>query len=177
MKILSCLGLAALALGGSLGLGACAGAKAAPEDAVDDVPKSVTSLVDASSVVGACPDSKSMNARAATNAITIPASVLDRWHGPAVIQSGDVIPRNALEGLALHKVDVHLTKDFKIAGTSRVQLIAEVFNLLNHANYGAYNTTLSATVPATTALFGTPNQNGGNAYVPRMAQLGFKLVF
>ena len=71
MKISSCLGLAALALGGSLGLGACAGAKAAPaeEDTVDDVPKSVTSLVDASSVVSACPDNKSMNARAATNAI------------------------------------------------------------------------------------------------------------
>jgi hypothetical protein len=71
MKTLSFLGLAALALGGSLGLGACAGAKAAPmdEDAVDDVPKSVTSLVNASSVVSACPDSKSMNARAASNAI------------------------------------------------------------------------------------------------------------
>lgn len=70
MKTLSCLGLAVLALGGSLGLGACAGAKAHPaEDAVDDVPKTTTSLVNASSTVSACPDSKSMNARAATNAI------------------------------------------------------------------------------------------------------------
>ena len=33
-------------------------------------------------------------------AITIPASVLDRWDGPAVINSGDTIPRNALEGSA-----------------------------------------------------------------------------
>jgi hypothetical protein len=63
MKTLISLGLTAL----SLGLGACGGAKAAP--AVDDVPRSVTSLVEASSVVSACPDSKSMNARAATNAI------------------------------------------------------------------------------------------------------------
>jgi hypothetical protein len=113
----------------------------------------------------------------ATSAITIPASVLDRWHGPAVIQSGDVIPRNALEGLALHKVDLHLTKDVRLAGTSRLQLVAEVFNMFNHANYGAYNTALSATNPATTALFGTPNATGGTAYVPRMAQLGFKLLF
>jgi hypothetical protein len=114
---------------------------------------------------------------AATNAITIPASVLDRWNGPAVINSGDVTPRNALEGLPLHKVDLHVTKDIKLAGTARVQLVAEVFNLFNHANYGSYNTSLSATSAATTALFGTPNQNNGTAYVSRQGQLGFKVAF
>jgi hypothetical protein len=71
MKTLSLLALVVLSLGGSLGLGACGGAKVEPasEEAVDDVPRSVTSLVNASSVVGACPDGKRMNARAATNAI------------------------------------------------------------------------------------------------------------
>jgi Carboxypeptidase regulatory-like domain len=113
----------------------------------------------------------------ATNAIVIPAAVLDRWTGPAVINSGDVIPRNALGGLPLHKVDVHLTKDIKLAGSTRVQLVAEVFNLFNHANYGSYNTSLSATSAATTALFGTPNQNTGTAFVSRQAQLGFKVAF
>jgi carboxypeptidase family protein len=114
---------------------------------------------------------------AATNAITIPAAVVDRWDGPAVINSGDVIPRNALAGLPLHKVDLHVTKDFKLGGSSHVQLVGEVFNVFNHANYGSYNTTLSATAPATTALFGTPNQNTGTAYVSRQAQLGFKVAF
>jgi len=103
--------------------------------------------------------------------------VLDRWDGPAVINSGDVIPRNALGGLPLHKVDLHVTKDIRLARTTRVQLVAEVFNLFNHANYGSYNTTLSATSAATTALFGTPNQNPGTAFVSRQAQLGFKLAF
>jgi hypothetical protein len=112
-----------------------------------------------------------------TTAIVIPASVLDRWDGPAVINSGDTIARNALEGLPLHKVDVHLTKDIKISGATRVQLVAEVFNLFNHGNYGSYNTSLSATSAATTALFGTPNQNTGTAFVSRQAQLGFKLAF
>jgi carboxypeptidase family protein len=113
----------------------------------------------------------------ATGAITIPAAVLDRWNGPAVIQSGDVIPRNALEGLPLHKVDFHLTKDIRLKGSSRIQLVAEVFNLFNHGNFGSYNTTLSATAPNTTALFGTPNQNSGTAYVSRQGQLGFKVAF
>jgi len=114
---------------------------------------------------------------AATNAITIPAAVLDRWNGPAVIESGAVLPRNALAGLPLHKVDLHLTKDVELGGTARIQLVGEVFNVFNHANYGSYNVSLSATAPATTALFGSPNQNNGTAYVPRQAQLGFKIAF
>jgi len=114
---------------------------------------------------------------AATLPIVIPQAVLDRWHGPAVIDSGTVIPRNALEGLSLHKVDVRLTKSITLTGSKRVELVAELFNVFNHANYGSYNTALSATAPATTALFGTPNQNTGTAYVPRQGQLGFKFSF
>ena len=41
------------------------------------------------------------------------------FHG----RPGDVIPRNALEGLALHKVDFHLTKDIRLPGSARVQLV------------------------------------------------------
>ena len=113
----------------------------------------------------------------ASPAITIPAAVLDRWDGPAVINSGDVIPRNALSGLPLHKVDLHITKDIRLGGSAKVQLVAEVFNLFNHGNFGSYNTSLSPTAAATTALFGTPNQNTGTAYVSRQGQLGFKIQF
>ena len=112
-----------------------------------------------------------------TNAITVPAAVLDRWYGPAVINSGDVIPRNALQGLPLHKVDVHVTKDITLGGSLKAQLIGEVFNLFNHGNFGSYNMTLSATAPATTALFGTPSQNTGTAYVSRQGQVGFRVRF
>jgi len=115
--------------------------------------------------------------RGPTNAIVIPTAVLDRWDGPAVINSGDVIPRNALSGLPLHKVDLHVTKDIRLGGTAKVQLVAEVFNLFNHGNFGSYNTSLSPTSAATTALFGTPNQNTGTAYVSRQGQLGFKVQF
>ena len=49
------------------------------------------------------------------------------------------------QGLPLHKVDLHLTKDIKLGGTAKVQLVAEVFNLFNHGNFGSYNTSLSPT--------------------------------
>ncbi len=109
--------------------------------------------------------------------IVIPAAVADRFDGPTTITSGMVIPRNALKGLPLHKVDLRVTEDLRLGGTRKVTLIAEVFNLFNHANYGSYATALSATNPTTTAAFGRPQQIDGNAFVPREAQLGFRVAF
>jgi hypothetical protein len=114
---------------------------------------------------------------AAAPTIVIPAAVADRFDGPTTITSGMVIPRNALAGLPLSKVDLRVTKDIKIAGTLKASLIGEIYNLFNRANYGSYNTTLSATNPAQTAVFGQPVQNLGNAYVPREGQLAFRLSF
>jgi hypothetical protein len=117
------------------------------------------------------------NTGGAAAPITVPAAVLDRWEGPAVIASGVIIPRNGLEGLPLHKVDLRVTKEIRIVRSLRAQLIGEVFNLFNHANYGSYNMTLSATNAATTALFGQPAQNTNNAYVPRTGQVAFRFAF
>jgi hypothetical protein len=88
-----------------------------------------------------------------------------------------VIPRNALEGLSLHKVDLRVTKDVRLFRSAKASLIAEVYNVFNRANYGSFNTSLSATNAAQTAVFGQPVQNLGNAYVPRQGQLAFRLAF
>ncbi len=124
---------------------------------------------------------------APTNPIVIPATatllngdvidIASRFNGPSTINSGDTIARNALQGLPLHKVDVRLTKDIKLVGSAKIALIGEVYNLFNHHNYGSYNVNLSSTAPATTALFGQPQQNTGNAYVPRQAQFAFRVGF
>ena len=126
-------------------------------------------------------------AGAPTNTIVIPATatlangdvidIASRFAGPSTIASGDTIPRDALEGLPLHKVDLRITKDVRLVGSAKISLIAEFYNLFNHHNYGSYNTSLSATAPATTALFGLPQQNTGNAYVPREAQFAFRVGF
>ena len=49
-----------------------------------------------------------------------------------------------------------------------------MFNLFNHANYGAYNTSLN---PANPSAFGQPATNAGTAYVSRQGQLGFRITF
>jgi hypothetical protein len=102
--------------------------------------------------------------------ITIPAAVLERWDGPAVIATGTTWTRNGLRGLPLHKVDLRATKTVTVSNVS-VELLAEVFNVFNRKNYGAYNATI------TSASFGQPVSTGGNAYVPRQGQLGVRVSF
>jgi len=115
------------------------------------------------------PDTNTLKDAAGNVIATIP--IASRFNGPSTIASGAVIPRNALEGLPLHKVDLRVTKDFKMTGATRVSLIVEVYNLFNHANYGSYNTSLSS------ASFGLPQQNTGNAYIPRQASFAFRVGF
>ncbi len=103
--------------------------------------------------------------------ITIPAAVLDRWEGPAVIATGSVWPRNALRGLPLHKVDVRVSKSVTITKSVKIDLLAEVFNVFNWENYGGYTTQLDS------VNFGKPVASSGNAYAPRSGQLGLRMEF
>ncbi len=102
---------------------------------------------------------------------TVLESAQDRFDGPASFAIGDVVPRNALKGLPLHRVDLRVSKDFGLPGTAKITGIAEVFNVLNHENYGAYNGQVNSTT------FGEPRQNLLNAYQPRVVQLAFRLSF
>jgi hypothetical protein len=104
-------------------------------------------------------------------AVTIPEAMRDRFDGPTVINTGDLVPRNALQGLPLHKVDFRLTKQVNLGGGANVSLMAEVFNLFNHDNFGSYVGTVN------TATFGEPRASTGNAYVPRSGQLAFRVAF
>jgi hypothetical protein len=104
-----------------------------------------------------------------TNSTVI--NVQDRFDGPASIAPGEIAPRNALRGLPLHRIDVRVSKDISLGNGIRLTGIAEVFNLANHANYGAYNGQINSTT------FGQPRQSLLNAYQPRVMQLAFKVSF
>jgi len=103
--------------------------------------------------------------------IVIPANLIDRFDGPSVIATGAVAPRNALHGTPLHKVDLRIQEQIKLAGRARLALLAEVFNVLNHANYGSFVTIIN------NSTFAQPRQSLSNAFVPRSGQLGFRLSF
>ena len=109
--------------------------------------------------------------RYVTAPTTVSEAVADRFDGPTSFAIGDVVPRNALAGLALHRVDLRMSKDINLPGGVRLTGIAEVFNAFNHENYGAYNGQVNSTT------FGEPRQNLLNAYQPRVMQLAFRVGF
>jgi hypothetical protein len=99
--------------------------------------------------------------------VPIPTAVLDRFEGPSVIGTGQLVPRNALRGDPLHKVDLRLTKELTLRGAARVSLVGEVFNVFDRANYTNYVNTVN------TATFGQPR----TAQVPRSGQLAVQVRF
>ena len=131
-----------------------------------------------STSVGGNPYGKNRAALSLTNRLytgTAPAVINttlagDRYNGPTTLNPGDRVPRNALEGDPIHKVDLRVTKTVKVGGI-QLQGVAEVFNVFNHANYGSYTTSESS------AAYGKPTSNTAVAYQPRMAQLGFRFLF
>jgi Carboxypeptidase regulatory-like domain len=92
-------------------------------------------------------------------------------YGTRLRPDGTIATRNDFVGRPLHRVDVRMLRRFPIGGSVKLEGSLEVFNLLNHANYGSYVTTLSS------PLYGQPQQSVGVTYQPRMAQLGFRVTF
>jgi len=84
--------------------------------------------------------------------------------------------RNAVRSLPFWQFDAALNKSFEIREGTRLQFRAEVFNILNRANFLSPNSTCSAWTAqgvCTTGSFGTITSR----LDPRLIQLGLKLSF
>jgi hypothetical protein len=82
-----------------------------------------------------------------------------------------IVPRNAFIGTPIHRVDTRLVKKLRFSKRYSVDGLAEVFNLFNHANYGAFVTNETA------ANYRAPSFVSNVNYNARMAQLGFRITF
>ncbi len=85
---------------------------------------------------------------------------------------GTIVPRNNLVGSPIHRVDMRLQKRFRLFDRVNADGMLELFNALNHANYGSYTTQESAG-----ASYGQPVFSSNISYQPRVLQLGFRLQF
>ena len=81
------------------------------------------------------------------------------------------MPRNNFVGKPVHRVDMRLQQSIRFGGRRAVDLIAEVFNLFDRANYGSY------TAQESSPSYGQPNSSSNLAYTPRTLQMGFRIVF
>ncbi|HXQ73295.1 MAG TPA: hypothetical protein VN844_22535, partial [Pyrinomonadaceae bacterium] len=63
---------------------------------------------------------------------------------PLPNQQGN-LGRNRIRGLAAWQIDLALRRQFNFTETLNLQFRAEAFNIFNHPNFGAINTTLTST--------------------------------
>lgn len=68
---------------------------------------------------------------------------------PAPGTFGD-LPRNALKGPGFQQFDLILNKRFRINETMNLEFRTEIFNILNHANFGNPASTLNSALPTLT---------------------------
>ncbi len=101
------------------------------------------------------------------------------------------IAPNSYTGTGLTTVDMRLARDFKITEHTKVQILAEAFNLLNQVNFTSFQTTeyrvassaktaAGATVtlaPFSGTAFMTPLNTSNTLYTARQLQLGLKFIF
>ncbi|HKN84481.1 MAG TPA: hypothetical protein VJW17_13630, partial [Pyrinomonadaceae bacterium] len=82
------------------------------------------------------------------------------------------IGRNIGRGFDFASLDLRLSRRFRLTERVDLQLLAEGFNVLNHANFGVPNNTFgSGTTPL--PAFGQPTA----AFDPRQFQFGVKVSF
>jgi hypothetical protein len=102
---------------------------------------------------------------------------VQRWFDPSVfIVAGGFgnLTRNAVVGPRFDNLDVSLSKTIRIASRTRVLLQADVFNALNHPNFGQPGRVVGS--PNFSVITNTrfpPGDSGSS----RQIQLAAKLVF
>jgi hypothetical protein len=82
-----------------------------------------------------------------------------------------ITKRNQLYGQPISRFDARLSKSFIVKERFRLIALAEAFNLLNRANFGAYGTVI------TSPNFGVQAQNLNLPYGPRMLQFAGRFEF
>jgi len=84
---------------------------------------------------------------------------------------GTIIPRQSFVGEPIHRVEMRVQQRVRIGNRASLSGFAEVFNLFNNDNFGAYNLT------ETSPTFGQPIASPNLSYAARTVQLGFRFQF
>ena len=92
-------------------------------------------------------------------------------NGNQLRPDGTLVARNNFVGKPIQRVDMRVQKRLTLEPRVKLDGMLEIFNVFDHANYGAYITEES------NRNYGQPTQTPGLTYGPRMLQLGFRATF
>ena len=88
--------------------------------------------------------------------------------------------RNSVRQASIDNVDIRFSRTIGFREKYRLLLAVESFNLMNHRNFTAYNTTayiISGTTATYQASFGTPSAAGNTIYRERQVQFVGRFEF
>lgn len=104
----------------------------------------------------------------------------DAFEQPPQNQQGN-LPRNAVRGLGAWQVDLALRREVVLTQSWRLQLRAELFNVLNHPNFAQPTSSLGDPLFGRSTQMLNTSLGGLNALYqmggPRSAQLALKILF
>jgi hypothetical protein len=83
----------------------------------------------------------------------------------------NIVKRDSLVGNPIERVDLRLSKTFRVKERIRFIPMIEAFNLFNHSNFGSYATVVNV------ASYGSPTQNADLAFAARMLQFAGRIEF
>ncbi len=97
-------------------------------------------------------------------------------NGDGVINDRPIgVGRNTWQGDNYRRVDLRVSRGFRLGGTREIQFVADAFNILNTTNFTGYNA-----VWGNGAYPSTPNATFGRATAaddPRIAQIGIRFTY
>jgi hypothetical protein len=123
-----------------------------------------------------CPGGRAIN----PNAFRLPPGCLSEFFCSSPAGPGDA-PRNFLRGFGAWQMDFAVKREFPIRERLRLQFRAEAFNIFNHPNFGAIDSSFgdstfglaTATLAHSLGVLSGLYQTGG----PRSLQFALKVVF
>ena len=83
----------------------------------------------------------------------------------------NLLARDSLVGHSIDRLDMRISKTFTVKDRFRFVPMVEAFNLLNHSNYGSYQTVVNL------SSYGLAAQNSDLAYAARMLQFAGRFEF
>ena len=126
-------------------------------------------------------DGRDLNSNAVTNDISAKAYQFTGFDGTVATykEIGTCETWNCSRGAWRTQMNLRASYNLRLIGSSRVELIGEVFNLFNAKNPGGFSTSQFTTAGAPNAAFMQPTTFAGDfqAGEQRVGQFGFRFTF
>ena len=126
-------------------------------------------------------DGRDLNSNSVTNDISAKAYKFTGFDGTTATfeETGTCETWNCSRGAWRTQMNLRVSYNLRLVGSSRVELIGEVFNLFNARNPGGFNTSQFTTAGAAQSSFMQPTTFAGDfqAGEQRVGQIGFRFSF